>query len=61
VALDQRATEELLWWRDQLRTWNGKDIIQYLIIETDASLIGWGAGSQDRRTLVPSGERPSMW
>ena len=37
--------------------WKGKDIIPPpldKIVEIDASMIGWGAGS---RTLVPSGER----
>jgi len=58
VTLDQRATEELLWWRDYLRTWNGKDIIPPtpdMVIETDASTIGWGAVCQGVRTGGPHG------
>ena len=46
VTLDQRAVEELLWWKDQLRNWNGRDIVPPppdMVIETDASNIGWGA------------------
>lgn len=34
-----------MWWRDILKAWNGKALISGapdLIIETDASLRGWG-------------------
>ena len=54
VTLDQRATEELIWWRDQLR--NGKDVIPPppdMLIETDASMIVWGAVCQGIRTGGP--------
>jgi len=37
---------ELHWWSENLMAWNGRDIVQPppdLVIETDASLIGWGA------------------
>ena len=56
VTLDRLAQEELLWWRDQLRTWNGKDIVPPLpdmTIETDASTIGWGAVCQGVRMGGP--------
>ena len=50
MTLNQRATEEkLIWWRDQLRT---KDVIPPppdMLIETDASTIGWGAVCQGIR------------
>jgi len=53
VVLDQSAKEELLWWVNQLSTWNGKAILPQppdLIVETDASLLGWGAVSEGIRT-----------
>ena len=56
VTLDQRAVEELLWWKDQLRNWNGRDIVPPppdMVIETDASNIGWGAVCRGVRTGGP--------
>ena len=42
VTLDHNAKEELLWWKTQLQSWNGKAMIYRpnLIMETDASLLG---------------------
>ena len=45
--------EELQWWLEQLAIWNDRDIHQPppdLVIETDASLIGWGAICQGVQT-----------
>jgi len=45
VTLDQKAMEELHWWKDQLTVWNGKGITLQppnLVIETDASMVSWG-------------------
>ena len=56
VTLEQRAVEELLWWKDQLRNWNGRDIVpppSDMVIETDASNIGWGAVCRGVRTGGP--------
>ena len=56
VALDQAAHEEILWWKDHLHTWNGRALFQDpvdLVIETDASLKGWGAYCQGVRTGGP--------
>jgi len=53
VTLDQGAIQDLQWWRDHLATGNGREIIQPppdLVIETDASLTGWGAVCQGIRT-----------
>lgn len=53
VTLDQKAIEELRWWQEQLACWNGKDIIPPpidLVIETDASVVGWGAVCSGTRT-----------
>ena len=50
VTLDQKAREELQWWRDQRETCNGKGIIipplPSMVIKTDASTVGWGVVCQ---------------
>jgi ribonuclease HI len=46
VSILIQAKEELKWWFNQVETWNGKRILEgtnQLILETDASKIGWGA------------------
>ena len=46
VHLDQAAKEELQWWKHELLQWNGRPLhppSPDLTIETDASLLGWGA------------------
>jgi len=46
VPLDQWAKEELQWWSQELPRWNGRPITPPspdLTVETDASLLGWGA------------------
>jgi hypothetical protein len=53
VTLDQAAQQELVWWRDQLASWNGKFLLRKqedLIIETDASTLGWGASCKGVQT-----------
>ena len=53
VTLDDSAKEELLRWVHQLTTWNGRAILSQtpdLVVETDASLLGWGAVSEEVRT-----------
>ena len=48
VTLDNSAKEELLWWVHQLATWNGRTILSEtpdLVVESDASLLGWSAVS----------------
>jgi len=49
ICLDNQALLEVTWWRDNLVAWNGRAMIQEpidLVIETDASLQGWGAHCQ---------------
>jgi hypothetical protein len=46
VLLDQVAKEELQRWKHELLRWNGRPLqplVPDLTIETDASLLGWGA------------------
>lgn len=53
VLLSPQAREELSWWRDSLLAWNGKALVSGdpdLTIETDASLLGWGAVCNGVRT-----------
>ena len=53
ISLDEEAREELSWWEEHLRTWNGRSLLSpppSLTIETDASTIGWGAFCRGERT-----------
>ena len=53
VDLDRASLEELRWWMIEVRKWNGRSILPPqpdLIIETDASLLGWGAVSDNNST-----------
>ena len=53
VTLTKEAIVELRWWTRMLRDWNGRPILPPtpdLIIETDASLLGWGAASAQGST-----------
>ena len=46
VRLNRGAKQELQWWAQELPKWNGRPIHPPppdLTIETDASLLGWGA------------------
>lgn len=47
---------ELLWWTRYLEQWNGKSLLVYqpdLVLESNASLRGWGAASQGTVTGGP--------
>lgn len=53
VSLNREAVIELRWWTHMLPEWNGRPILPLppdLVIETDASLLGWGAASGQRST-----------
>ncbi|KAM4748709.1 uncharacterized protein WCC33_006088 [Rhinophrynus dorsalis] len=59
IALSSDAREELVWWLKHLDAWNGRAIFGVapdIVIESDASLVGWGA----RRGLVSTGGRWSL-
>ncbi|XP_065185967.1 uncharacterized protein LOC135816795 [Sycon ciliatum] len=54
--LSPDAREELTWWTDQLSHKNGKQLLLAkpdMVIETDASTIGWGASFNNVRTGGP--------
>lgn len=49
VIMDQSAKDELGWWIDELRNWNGRAVLPQvpdMIVETDASRLGWGAACE---------------
>ena len=53
LPLSREAREEIQWWLVHLEAWNGRAILSSppdLVIETDASKVGWGAVCQGVRT-----------
>ena len=53
IPLSIEATDELRWWLAHLDAWNGRALLHPspdLIIETDASRMGWGAVCQGVQT-----------
>ena len=60
----KNGREELEWWDNHMRNWNGKTLLRSeidLVIDSDASLRGWGAACQDQRTGGPwSAEEENM-
>ena len=53
VQLNQASLEELQWWIKQLPQWNGRSIpspLPDITVETDASLLGWGAAANGTST-----------
>jgi hypothetical protein len=56
VLLTKECREELMWWDTHMINWNGKSLLKKdvdMIIDSDASLTGWGATSQNQRSVVP--------
>ena len=54
--LSPGAREELQWWTMYLERWNGKSLLVQqpnVVIESDASLRGWGAASDEITTGGP--------
>lgn len=54
--LSLEAQEELQWWISHMERWNGKSLLVHQpdqVIESDASLRGWGAASQGTLTGGP--------
>ena len=53
LSLGPVARQELEWWLKEVPKWNGRSIAMKnpaLVIETDASLLGWGARAGDEST-----------
>ena len=51
--LDMELKAEVEWWIEMLNRWNGHLILPLtpdLVIETDASLLGWGAATEQMNT-----------
>ena len=56
LTLSHESKEELIWWDTQMSKWNGRHILSKepdLIIESDASTLGWGASCQGIDTGGP--------
>ena len=56
LTLSHENKEELTWWDTQRRKWNGQHILAKepdLVIELDASTLGWGASCQNINTGGP--------
>ena len=53
VLLNEESKAGLEWWIAMLNRWNGRPILRLvpdLVIETDASLLGWGAATEQTST-----------
>jgi hypothetical protein len=53
VLLNDKVKAELQWWIAMLNRWNGRPILPLtpdLVIETDASVLGWGAATKQMST-----------
>lgn len=53
LTLDQAARDDLQWWLKEVRSWNGKPVHPgppQLTLESDASLLGWGARLSESAT-----------
>ena len=63
--LSSKAKDELQWWTDHLPFWNGKDLwtnpSPNMTIESDASLMGWGATSDGINTGGPWNTQERRW
>ena len=63
--LSLEGKEELQWWIDHLSDWNGKSLIRSqrpdVVIESDASLRGWGVTSNGVNTGGPWNAQEKGW
>ena len=56
ISVTNQEWEELLWWVEQVKLWNGSSLkppSSFLTIQTDASKLGWGAVCHGVRTGGP--------
>ena len=63
LTLSPEAREELVWWDTHMSAWNGRSLLKRdldLVIDSDASLIGWGATCQGKRTGGPWSHQESQ-
>lgn len=64
LSLSPESKEELDWWDTEMVKWNGKTVLSTepdMVIESDASNLGWGASCQDTSTGGPWSEEESLW
>ena len=53
VLLNQDCLEELEWWNTNMSRWNSKTLLKQdtdLVIDSDASLEGWGGHCSNQKT-----------
>ena len=56
VTLPPEGKEELSWWDTHMSRWNGKSLVKTeidMVMDSDASLLGWGAFYNHQRTGGP--------
>ena len=59
LSLTPECMEELTWWDQQMSRWNGRSLLSKevdLVIDSDASLQGWGAACKGQKTGGPWSE-----
>lgn len=53
VTLTQEARQDMAWWTKEVRQWNGRSVLMRspdITIDSDASLLGWGASANSMTT-----------
>ena len=53
ITLDSAAIQDLVWWSQEVRKWNSRPIrdeLPQMVIDSDASLVGWGASTNQMAT-----------
>ena len=64
LSLLPESKEEKDWWDTEMVKWNGKTVLSTepdMVIESDASNLGWGASCQDTSTGGSWSEEESPW
>ena len=64
LILSKEAQEELAWWQNHLAPQNGRIVIRtpaQVVIQSDASLTGWGAVCEGVNTGAPGTPRNACY
>ena len=63
LQLSWASREEVQWWQENLTLWNGRALLSHrkqLVIQSDASMTGWGAVCEGLRTGGPWSQAERM-
>ena len=63
LQLSRASREEVQWWQEHLTLWNGRALLSHrkqLVIQSDASMTGWGAVREGLRTGGPWSQAERM-